>query len=80
LRAVAPQIAVIECGADNQFGFPRADTLWRLQKIGAKIFRTDLNGTVKIKTDGQILRVANKISRDVALPGSVKQQARPEQE
>ncbi|HTW96271.1 MAG TPA: ComEC/Rec2 family competence protein [Candidatus Methylomirabilis sp.] len=57
LRAVSPQIAVIECGANNQFGFPKPDTLWRLNKIGARIFRTDLNGTVKIKTDGARIEV-----------------------
>jgi competence protein ComEC len=80
LRAIAPQIAVIECGTDNQFGFPRADTLWRLQKIGAKIFRTDLNGTVRIKTDGATLQVANKINKNFALPGSAKGKNPSEQE
>lgn len=52
LRAVAPEYAVIECGVNNQFGFPKPDTLWRLSKVGAKIFRTDLKKTIKIKTDG----------------------------
>jgi competence protein ComEC len=80
LRAVAPQIAVIECGVDNQFSFPRADTLWRLQKVGAKIFRTDLNGTVKIKTDGETLWVVNKINNNYALPGSSKGKNSSEQE
>ncbi|MDD5527372.1 MAG: ComEC/Rec2 family competence protein [Patescibacteria group bacterium] len=60
LRVVAPQIAVIECGLNNQFGFPKADTLWRLQKAGAKIFRTDLNGTVKITSDGTKIEVRSK--------------------
>jgi len=60
LRAVSPRFAVIEVGADNKFGFPKADTLWRLGKVGAKIFRTDLNGTVKIKTDGNSLDVKSK--------------------
>jgi competence protein ComEC len=60
LRAVAPQIAVIECGLDNQFGFPKPDTLWRLAKIGAQIFRTDLRGTVKIKSDGNKIEVKSQ--------------------
>jgi competence protein ComEC len=60
LRAVSPQYAVIECGLNNQFGFPKADTLWRLAKAGAQIFRTDLNGTVKIKTDGKTVEVRSK--------------------
>lgn len=53
LRAVSPAAAVIELGVNNQFGFPKEDTLWRLQKAGAKIFRTDLNGTIRIKSDGE---------------------------
>jgi competence protein ComEC len=72
LRAVAPEFAIIECGVNNQFGFPKADTLWRLTKVGAKIFRTDLNGTVKIKTDGQTLWIKNKINKNSTLPGSTK--------
>ncbi len=80
LQAVAPRIAVIECGLNNQFGFPKTDTLWRLGKVGAQIFRTDLNGTVKIKTDGLTLRVENKIDKNSALPGSSPKQTLKEQE
>jgi competence protein ComEC len=60
LRVVTPEYAVIECGVNNQFGFPKADTLWRLQKVGAKILRTDLNGTIKIKSDGESIKVRSK--------------------
>jgi beta-lactamase superfamily II metal-dependent hydrolase len=60
LRAVSPKFAVIECGLNNQFGFPKADTLWRLAKVGAQIFRTDLNGTVKIRTDGETIKISGK--------------------
>jgi competence protein ComEC len=69
LRAVAPEIAVIEVGANNQFNFPKEDTLWRLGKVGAKILRTDLDGTVKIKSDGENLQVKNKIDKNSILPG-----------
>jgi|WetSurMetagenome_2_1015567.scaffolds.fasta_scaffold04658_3 competence protein ComEC len=80
LRAVAPEFAIIECGVNNQFGFPKADTLWRLTKVGAKIFRTDLNGTIKMKTDGQTLWIKNKIYKNSTLPGSAKKQTSKEQE
>jgi competence protein ComEC len=60
LRAVAPRFAVIEVGLNNQFGFPKPDTLWRLNKVGAQIFRTDLNGTVKIRTDGEKIKIQSK--------------------
>jgi beta-lactamase superfamily II metal-dependent hydrolase len=71
---------VIEDGVNNQFGFPRADTLWRLAKTGAKILRTDLNGTIKIKTDGENLFVENKIDKNFAMPGVLKKGSLKEQE
>jgi competence protein ComEC len=80
LQIVAPEFAVIECGTNNQFGFPREDTLWRLQEAGAKILRTDLNGTIKIKTDGEKLFVKNKINKNSMLPGVLKKGSLKEQE
>lgn len=52
LRAVKPKIAVIECGKDNEYGHPHYETIQRLERIGAKIYRTDLDGTVVITSDG----------------------------
>jgi competence protein ComEC len=52
LDAVAPEAAVISCGADNRYGHPARQTLDRLRKAGVKIYRTDLNGEIAIVTDG----------------------------
>lgn len=49
---VKPEVAVICVGSGNDFGHPSSETISNLQKIGAKIFRTDLDGTVVISTDG----------------------------
>ena len=46
-NTVSPDIAVISAGRDNSFGHPHKETLDALQ--GAKIFRTDLDGAIKIK-------------------------------
>lgn len=43
---VSPSIAVISVGRDNQFGHPSPLTLEKLE--GRKIFRTDIDGAVKI--------------------------------
>jgi beta-lactamase superfamily II metal-dependent hydrolase len=45
LSLVKPRYAYIEVGAHNSFGHPTQAALSRLQATGAKIFRTDLDGT-----------------------------------
>ena len=47
LDAVRPSFAVIQAGENNRYGFPRADVLERLNKIGTKIYRTDQDGAVE---------------------------------
>ena len=41
-----PEIAVIQVGKDNRYGHPTPQTLQRLQKTGARIFRNDEQGDV----------------------------------
>lgn len=48
LEEFKPQIAIIEVG-ENSYGHPHPDTLERLKNIGAQIFRTDLDGTIRFK-------------------------------
>ncbi len=55
LRAVNPICAVICVGYGNNFGHPRAEVLENLEKINAKIYRTDKNGLIKFTTDGKKL-------------------------
>ena len=60
LEKVNPRLAVIEVGKDNDFGHPSLRIIKRLERDGAEIFRTDLNGTVKIISDGLKIEVKNK--------------------
>lgn len=57
LSAVAPKIAIISVGADNTFGHPSHRILKRLERIGATVYRTDQQGTVKLFSDGKNIRV-----------------------
>ena len=60
LKKVAPRYAVIEVGADNDYGHPAAVTLRRLRSAGAAVYRTDQNGTVTIICDGTNLLVSTE--------------------
>lgn len=46
-EAVSPEVAVISSGRDNSFGHPHKETLDTLQ--GVRIFRTDIDGAIKIR-------------------------------
>ncbi len=52
LNIVRPAVAIISAGAGNSYGHPTASVLARLRASGAKVYRTDLDGTVRVKTDG----------------------------
>lgn len=52
IKSVGPKIAVICCGQGNKYGHPHQETIALLQNLGIEIYRTDLNGTILIKTDG----------------------------
>ena len=52
LEKVQPDVAVISAGYMNGFGFPHNTVLKRLYGLGIKVFRTDRDGAITIKTDG----------------------------
>ena len=53
ISIINPKIAAISLAKDNKFSFPHKQILELLQKIGADIYRTDLNSTINISTDGE---------------------------
>ncbi len=46
LERIKPSLAVISVGEKNTYGHPTQETLERLSKIGAKVMRTDQDGTI----------------------------------
>lgn len=52
-KAVNPEYALISNGKDNNYGHPHPETLNTLAKYGVNVFRTDLLGTIIMKSDGK---------------------------
>lgn len=57
LNAVKPEIALISLGVDNRYGHPGEETMKRLERTGAKIYRTDTQGTIKLSSNGKKVTV-----------------------
>jgi len=57
LKLVKPEYAVIQVGEKNDFNHPSKRILKRLERDDIKILRTGLNGTVRITSDGEKLKI-----------------------
>lgn len=53
LKKVSPKYAIIQVGKNNSYSHPKDVTIKKLEKIGAKIYRTDQNGTIILNSDGE---------------------------
>lgn len=68
LQAVQPQYAIISVG-DNAYGHPAAQVLSHLRAMGAAIYRTDANGTIICRSDGNSISfVCEKNEGAAAIP------------
>jgi competence protein ComEC len=59
LSAVSPQIAIISSGAD-EYGYPSEATIARIKSMIPKLYRTDLDGTVVVTSDGKNVTVTTR--------------------
>ncbi|MDP8255745.1 MAG: DNA internalization-related competence protein ComEC/Rec2 [Candidatus Alcyoniella australis] len=64
LAAVHPKHALISAGRFNSYGLPSPRVIKRLQRLGIRVWRTDLDGLVSIKTDGNRLDAAAAAGRE----------------
>jgi competence protein ComEC len=65
LQAVQPLIAVISVGAGNEYHHPDSQTLGRFERMGIRVFRTDLDGPIAIESDGERIQVIAHERREV---------------
>lgn len=52
VNAVNPEVAIYSASATNAFGHPAQSVIDRLIDSGATVYGTDVNGTVRVVTDG----------------------------
>ena len=52
IKYVKPRYCVFSCGLDNDYGHPHSEVLQIMKKQKIDYFRTDLQGTIIIGTDG----------------------------
>jgi len=58
LEAVGAKTAVISVGYMNRHRHPSSKVMERLRAAGIRVFRTDLDGEVILKTDGEKINIA----------------------
>jgi competence protein ComEC len=63
IAAVAPRLAVVAAGYRNRFGHPKDEVLERYRQAGARIARTDLEGSIAVRLSGETLGVEGERAR-----------------
>jgi competence protein ComEC len=57
LARTLPRHVVFCVGRGNRFGFPHPEVVERYEQIGARCYRTDLDGAITFKSDGRDVTV-----------------------
>jgi competence protein ComEC len=69
LDVVKPAVAIVSAGAGNPYGHPARSTLDRLASTGARVLRTDTDGSVEVDIGGSGVHVAASGGRAAAFVG-----------
>lgn len=69
LKTVSPSVAVYSAGVNNSYGHPHEEVVNLVKNSGAKLYGTDVHGTIILSTDGKTYHINTKKSGTVT-PGS----------
>ncbi len=58
VQAVGASAAIVSVGRDNLFGHPSPATINTLARAGARVYRTDRDGAVTLRTNGSAFEVS----------------------
>lgn len=60
LKAVAPEASIISVGANNDYHHPHPSTMKKYADAKLKVYRTDMDGTVTITSDGKTYTITKE--------------------
>lgn len=58
LEAVTPEVCVISCGANNDYGHPHDKALKRISYQTDEVYRTDICGSIVMTSDGENIDIS----------------------
>lgn len=64
LDKIQPDFSVISLGKNNEYGHPHKEVVQGLEAMNTKILRTDEMGTIVFQTDGQEIKLLNKLEEN----------------
>ncbi len=77
VEATRPRFVVFCVGHHNRFGFPHEEAVERYLDVGARCYRTDLDGAVRFTSDGHDVKVETFHPRsELQVPAPVPAEAR----
>ncbi|MBQ6477293.1 MAG: MBL fold metallo-hydrolase [Bacilli bacterium] len=58
LQKVQPKYGIISVGRDNIYGHPKKVTMNKMRYYNIEVYRTDLNGTIVVNSDGNNIKIS----------------------
>jgi len=64
LRRAAPRLAVFSVGSGNPWGIPHPEVLERYERLGCRLYRTDIHGAVQLRWHRDSLRLRTALGAE----------------